>query len=62
MFPLRLTHSHSLEVQQLLVGRHFVELGLPEEEEWMLKRVKSNDDSLGDTVDGQAAHDVTKSG
>ena len=62
MLPLRLTHSHRLKVQQLLVGRHFVKLGLPEEEEWVLKRVKSDDDSLGDTVDGQSAHDVTESG
>ena len=61
MLPLRLTHSHRLKVQQLLVGRHFVKLGLPEEEEWVLKRVKSDVDSLGDAVDGQSAHDVTES-
>ena len=61
MLPLRLTHSHRLKVQQLLVGRHFVKLRLPGIEECVLKRVKS-DDSLGDAVDGQTTHDVTKSG
>ena len=61
MLPLRLTHSNCLKVQQLLVGRHFVKLRLPGIEECVLKRVKS-DDSLGDAVDGQATHDVTKSG
>ena len=62
MLPLRLTHSHCFEVQQLLVGRHLVKLGLSEEEEWVVKKVKSDDDSLGDAVDGQSTHDVTESG
>ena len=43
VFPLRLTHSHRLKVQQLLIGRHFIKLGLPgkkvcsrESREWWL--------------------------